>query len=275
MKFCVQEDPLAKWAFDLPPGLVKVFERAGYTELAPHLHEILFFLVVYSGIYTLSASVTPAVYPAYRKLSKRNQVNFDMHVTSQVQAIVLCAFAWMMFFDTSLDTLTSHTPFSSMAISSAIGYFVWDLYVSVKYVNMFGMPFLAHAAAALFTFFEATRPFLHNFAAPFMLYEMSTPFVNHHWFASHVPGMIPESLQKFNGLCLLGAFFIFRIVLGSYFGFKLFTEAFSNPPEGVPRWSLYAVLTTYATLTSLNFFWFSKMIKLAAKAFRAPKPKSD
>ncbi|PRT54069.1 putative TLC domain-containing protein C17A2.02c [Wickerhamiella sorbophila] len=275
MKLSIQEDPLAQWAFELPAGVVKAFNQAGYTELAPHLHEILIFLAVYSGIYTLSSVVTPAVYPAYRKLSKRNQVNFDMHVTSQVQAIVLCAFAWIIFFDPDLTSLTSHTPFSSMAISSAVGYFLWDLYVSIKYVNMFGMPFLAHAAAALFTFFEALRPFLHNYAAPFMLYEMSTPFVNNHWFASHVPGMISPELQKINGLCLLAMFFIFRIVLGSYFGIKLFTEAFTNPPVGVPSWSLYAVLTTYSLLSALNFFWFSKMIRLAAKAMRQSKRKSD
>lgn len=275
MKLYIREDPLAKYAFSLPQSVVDTCNKLGYTELPPHLHEVVFFLSLYSGIYVLSGLICPHVYPAYNKLTKRNQINFDMHVVSHIQAFVLCACAWAIYFDPALDHLTASTPFSSMSAAAAIGYFIWDLYVSLRHVDMFGMPFLAHAGAALFTFIQASRPFMHNYAAPFMLYEMSTPFVNIHWFASHVPGMIPSGWHKINGLMLLAAFFVFRIVLGSYYGFKLFSEAFKNPPVGIPAWCVYAVVTMYLTLTLLNFIWFSKMIKLAAKALRGSKKKGE
>lgn len=34
----------------------------------------------------------------------------------------------------------------------ACGYFVWDLYVSIRYVGVFGLGLLAHAVSALLVF---------------------------------------------------------------------------------------------------------------------------
>lgn len=265
------EDPLAGFKLSVPPRLENLFLYFGFTRLSDHLHEIILAALIYTAIYLGSSFIAPYLIPQYKKLSTRNRVNFDMHVVSQIQSVWLCTAAISLMFSPHLTTLTSYTPYAGMVTATATGYFIWDLFVSLKYVKEFGVGFMVHALAALVTFWQTSRPFLLNFAAPFIWFEASTPFVNNHWFATHVPGLFSENFKTKNGLCLLTVFFLCRIVSGPYNGYKLFTEAFEHPPTTVPYWALVMVLTSYASLMSLNFLWFSKMVKMALRTLNKTK----
>ena len=48
-----------------------------------------------------------------------------------------------------------------------------------------------------------------------MLYELSTPFLNIHWFCDKL-GMTGSKLRMYNGIALLVTFFGCRIVWGTY-----------------------------------------------------------
>ena len=53
------------------------------------------------------------------------------------------------------------------------------------------------------------------YGCTFMLYELSNPFVNLHWFLDKV-GMTGSRLQFYNGMILLFCFFSCRLVWGTY-----------------------------------------------------------
>lgn len=260
-------DPLAAWKPQWPEWVTAPILSLGLTKLPDHLHEVILFAVFYELLFCVSSLVSPHLVPEYRNLSPRTKYNFDMHVASHVNAILLCALSFpMLGGDPNLTTLTSYTPWAGLLCAAAVGYFIWDTWVSSKHSSLFGMGFVLHAVAALITFLQAFYPFMLNYAAPFVWFEASTPFVNIHWFATHVKGLVSERLYKINGLGLLTVFFLCRILSGPIYGFKMFREAFTTELPGVPTWAVIVVLTCYLSLVFLNFFWFSKMIRIALKS---------
>jgi hypothetical protein len=57
----------------------------------------------------------------------------------------------------------------------------------------------------------------------FILYELSTPFLNIHWFCDKL-NMTGGSLQWYNGLLLLGTFFCSRLCWGTYQSWRVFQD---------------------------------------------------
>lgn len=59
------------------------------------------------------------------------------------------------------------------------------------------------------------RPFLNYYAPVFVLYELSSPFLNIHWFLDKV-NMTGSRAQWYNGMLLLSVFFCCRLVWGTW-----------------------------------------------------------
>jgi TLC domain len=59
------------------------------------------------------------------------------------------------------------------------------------------------------------RPFLNYYAPVFILYELSTPFLNIHWFLDKV-NMTGSKAQWYNGMLLLSVFFSCRLIWGTW-----------------------------------------------------------
>lgn len=77
-------------------------------------------------------------------------------------------------FDTPLVALTSQL---------ALGYFVWDLFICVRFYEDYGPAFLLHALFCTITYYNAVMH--HNmviYSLSALLYETSTPFLNLRWF---------------------------------------------------------------------------------------------
>lgn len=149
------------------------------------------------------------------------------------------------------------------------------------------------------------RPFLNYYASVFILWELSSPFLNIHWFCDKV-GMTGSSLQLYNGLTLIATFFGARLVWGTsqsarvyrdmwavvgthpsvnttttpFFGAGRFARLeslslsakdeimfFATPESTVPFWLAAAYVGANLTLNSLNFYWFVKMIQAVMKRF--------
>lgn len=62
---------------------------------------------------------------------------------------------------------------------------------------------------------RSQRPFLNYYAPVFILYELSSPFLNIHWFLDKV-NMTGSRAQWYNGMALLSVFFCCRILWGSW-----------------------------------------------------------
>lgn len=125
-----------------------------------------------------------------------------------------------------------------------------------------------------------------------MLYELSTPFLNFHWFFDKL-GMTGSKAQLYNGFVLISVFFSARLVWGAYSSFNIYRDVFNalfitsemkfdSRPEmmmfgkdrSLPIWLVVLYLGGHVTLQVLNVFWLGKMIAAIKKRF-TPKAKEN
>ena len=65
-------------------------------------------------------------------------------------------------------------------------YFVWDMYICAVRIKENGWQMLVHALASFAVFLFGLGPFTFYYGAVFILFELSTPFLNIHWFLDKV-----------------------------------------------------------------------------------------
>jgi hypothetical protein len=133
-----------------------------------------------------------------------------------------------------------------------------------------------------------------------MLYELSTPLLNIHWFLDKA-GMTGSSLQIYNGVALIVTFFAVRLVYGAYMSVQIYSDVWravhvncdiikgsnferqdrsissklmANCP--LPSWLLLIYLGAHVTLNSLNVYWFGAMVRaIKRRADFGTRPKAS
>ena len=180
----------------------------------------------------------------------------------------------------------------------AAGYFLWDTTVSVEHLEILGVSSLLHGLAALGVSMLGFRPFANYYGINFVLYELSTPFLNVHWFLDKF-GMTGSTVQWVNGILLLASFFASRLVWGVYQSVHIYRDVYTawrsqgvlsdacatvfadlqsggvaNIPlacRQLPTWLGLFYVGANTALTVLNVLWFWKMIAAVRKRFDGPK----
>lgn len=148
-----------------PPLLVKFTTPLANALALPtlpfHIHEIILATLSYHLICTfvspyVSSWLFPNIYP---KFNARTRLNWDVHVVSLVQSVVICTLAlYVMLNDAERWTMEwegrvfGYTAAGGMIQGLAAGYFLWDLAICAFNVSVFGWGLLAHAIAALAVF---------------------------------------------------------------------------------------------------------------------------
>ncbi|MCJ1432353.1 hypothetical protein MMC27_001709 [Xylographa pallens] len=278
------------------------------TTLPIHIHEVLLAFAFYHLVNSYGSSyLSTRLFPReYGSLSAKTRLNWDVHVVSFVQSCIINFLAlWVMWRDEERrnmdwrERVYGYTGGDGMIQGFAAGYFLWDLCISVMHVDVFGWGMLAHAVSALVVFSLGFRPFVNFYAPTFILYELSSPFLNIHWFCDklHLTG---SRIQLYNGLVLLATFFSCRLVWGTYQSIRVYQDvwaAIQSPgalpfltnttttadidPHSeilrfqgdgvVPIWLACTYLGSNMVLNTLNFYWFGKMIEAVKKRFRPVK----
>lgn len=199
-----------------------------------HAHEVLFFFTFYQVVQSvispkLSAWLFPNIYPHF---PRRTKLNWDVHVVSLVQSVVICAAAlWVMFADGERKSMTAgervygYSGACGLIQAMATGYFLYDLIVSTVNIEIFGIGLWFHAVSALWVFSLGFRPFVNFYSPVFILYELSSPFLNFHWFFDKV-NMTGSKPQWYNGMLLLSVFFGCRLVWGTWQSVLVFKDIF-------------------------------------------------
>jgi TLC domain len=140
-----------------PPAFLKavtpICEYFGFKALALHLHVILGAAILYQIIFLLSPLISSPL-KSYTNLKTRSKINWDLHLVSMVQSLLICWLAYLALGDPKLkeDRVFGYAPFGADVSALACGYFVWDSYVSVKYAKFFGIGFALHGLASLAVF---------------------------------------------------------------------------------------------------------------------------
>jgi hypothetical protein len=137
------------------------------------------------------------------------------------------------------------------------------------------------------------RPFVNYYAPDFILYELSSPFLNIHWFCDKL-NMTGGTVQLVNGIFLLATFFLCRLAWGSYASLSVFRDCLRAlrfnqaglntitpviSPNNVmvyagdrdtPAWILISYALSNVTLNLLNWYWIKQMIATIRKRFAPP-----
>lgn len=135
------------------------------------------------------------------------------------------------------------------------------------------------------------RPFANYYGVAFVLYAISTPFLNLHWYFDKC-NMTGGKAQLVNGVALLVTFFGTRLVWGTYQSVMVYQDLMHvlRMPESVnkswlhgsevmqfsdqqvlPLWLAYTYMASNMLLTVLNFYWFWRMVETVTKRFRSPR----
>ncbi|ODQ79535.1 hypothetical protein BABINDRAFT_8451 [Babjeviella inositovora NRRL Y-12698] len=234
-----------------------------------HWHEVAGSFVFYLAVHFLAPHFSRTFCPkAYASLSPKNRANFDIHHVAMVQAlisIVVTAFFWNNPDWTSND-IHGYRPFGGFISAITVGYFIWDLAVCARYFHLFGVGFLAHAVAALAVFAATLIPFCQPWVPCFLLFELSSPFVNMNWYASRLPeGTFSNTFVLVNGLCLMVTFFSVRIVWGFYAIYTCLWSYYTQWATIDHKWVPIMIVSLNTMLNVLNVFWFTKMVQIAIK----------
>ncbi|KAK5108543.1 hypothetical protein LTR62_008200 [Meristemomyces frigidus] len=308
-----------------PPVLVRLTkpyaDALGLSTLPLHIHEVLFALCLYTFVCTVvSPYLSKKFYPErYAALNHRTKVSWDVHVVSFVQSCIICSLSlYIILFDEDRkswrgadrwqERVWGYSGATGLCQSFALGYFTWDLIMCTWRVDIFGWGMLAHAVSAVSVFALGYRPFCYFWAPVFLLYELSSPFLNIHWFCDKV-GLTGSTTQAVNGALLTGSFFGCRIVWGMYNSYNTFHDLYTAYAAGhshapawasdknmrtavsgdlgiyydagrqerafmgqqyLPPWLPIIYLASNLVLNALNVWWFFKMIQTIRKRFDPP-----
>lgn len=187
------------------------------------------------------------------------------------------------------DRLYGYSGGAGLVQAMATGYFIWDVMICIVNYSVLGALDLLHGIIAGSVAILGFRPFALYYGLGFLLFELSTPFVNIHWGCDKVD-LTGSTTQWYNGIVLIITFFSCRLAWGSYLTINFFKDVWTAiqadqeqqsisygvvKPGGevamqkmLPYWVAALFCAGNLGLTSLNFFWFSKMIEAVRKRFR-------
>jgi hypothetical protein len=145
----------------LVPYAQKLADALALPSLPLHFHEVI---VAYAIYHVTNAYISPAFSRAffgrtYTSLNARTKLNWDVHIVSFVQSVLICSLAlWVMWADRersemdSTERVHGYTGASGLIQAFAGGYFLWDLVITAQNVRIFGVGMLFHAISALCVF---------------------------------------------------------------------------------------------------------------------------
>jgi len=236
--------------------------------LALHWHMVLGSALVFHALVYVSQWLSPRLFGQhYLKLAPRKRLDWDTHVVAFIFSIVISTLALKQLQDPVLkaDKVWGYTRLGGDVNAISCGYFLWDIYVSSMLVKEHGYGMLVHAFASFAVFIFGLGPFTFYYGAVFILFELSTPFLNVNWFLDKC-GLTGTWLQLVNGILFILTFFCARILWGFYMSFQYFSDLWAQR-HIVPVFHLALYGVSNSILMTLNVFWFFKIIAALRRRF--------
>lgn len=240
-------------------------------EIVNNLHTLLFGITLYSTLFQLSKILLlfPSVYVPLK--NKKNRLDCCVRLVSFIQAIIICVLGLPVFGNKYLgvDHVFATTPYSKFYTSMALSYFIWDTIVSAVYVNYFGVGFLIHGIVSTAVFYIAVEyKFIQYYSAIFLLFEISTPFLDIRWVGLKFD-VLSETFKLINNIILILIFFFVRICWGWYQVFRLGFDLYAaKDTDGFNTVGAIIILACNFVLDVLNVFWFGKMMTVAIETLK-------
>ncbi|CAB4424859.1 unnamed protein product [Rhizophagus irregularis] len=244
------------------------FNSISLPKLTYHWHMLLLSTFTCNVTVVFSRLISSYLFPkTYNNLQGLKKLNWDIHFVSMVHCLLIVLLSIPIFWDEELikDKVFGYDNYAGNVYSIACGYFLWDALVSLYHVREFGIGFVLHGTCCFGVFLFAYRPFLNYYGAVFLMFEISTPFLNIHWFMDKL-GLTGTLPQLINGVCLLTSFFCARIIFGFYMSYHTF-QSVLQVIDKIPLFLCVIYGTANIILNCLNVYWFVKMIEALLKRF--------
>lgn len=254
---------------------VTPYAQSVYLPYMPdHIMAILRSMLLWWSVQLLSHGVSPYLFPkTFAKMPTRTRISWDLHVVSLVHSLIIGPV--MLYYFVNLNEQTDrlfgydYTLGQMYAIS--LGYFLWDVIVSLRYE---GITFIVHGFLGFCANINVYRPLLMFGGLPILMWELSTPFLNIHWFLDKC-GLTGTVVQFVNALCLLLTYVIVRMTLGVYQSYVIISMVWSERAT-----NLFIMLKLFYTvglimLNMFNYMWFFKMLRAMHKRFAPPASKKS
>lgn len=170
-----------------------------------------------------------------------------------------------LLFDPLLqgDSFTSYSTVAYYTITTAVGFFLWDVIICARHYDEFRFPLLFHGIACLLTFVSFLDGKFMYYGCFYLTFEASTPFLNMQWLLEKMNAR--PSLKLANGVLLLSSFFVFRIALGIGYSFLVWQDINERLPamtDSSDRFFGYYYTIAMLSLSLLNVYWFYLLCRL-------------
>ncbi|KAM6500339.1 TLC domain containing protein [Amanita muscaria] len=213
----------------------------------------------------LSRTVAPVSYTAIR--SRRTRNTWGVHFTSQCHVLVVVPVAlWCIReqardpeWDKRRERMFGWDERAAHVNAIACGYFLWDSLDAI--INFTNIGYVIHGTRIPFKCpKQADRPFGSYYVTRCLLWEVSTFFLNNHWFLDKT-NRTGSTLQLINGLCLLATFFGARIIFGILISLDFLVSALHEYKD-LPFFYVLVSLISCFTLQGLNWYWYGSQSRL-------------
>ncbi|ORE07948.1 DUF887-domain-containing protein [Rhizopus microsporus var. microsporus] len=246
----------------------QLLDQLSLSTLKYHWQSVLISAMFFTIVYEISRILSPVLFPkTFQFFKGYNAPNWHIHVVSTVHCIAVVVGSFFILFDNSLehDRVFGYTKWAADIYSISCGYFLWDTITAIYFYKDQGISMVLHGIASFSVFIFSFRPFVNYYGAIFLMYELSTIFLNFHWFMDKI-GWSGSRIQLINGVVLLLTFFGARVVFGTVMSVKMWIDIYAVKDHVPLRYWIVYGSANFAT-SCLNFWWFSRMIKMLRKRF--------
>lgn len=161
--------------------------------------------------------------------------------------------------------------FCDIVFSISYGYFLWDVYISFSIPHPTDFRVHALFCSLIYSFANFT-PYMHRPATIVLLFEISTIFLHSSRIATQHK---KTKIALINKILFLVTFFIFRILIGSFVTYELWSififESIDVDHKDVPSWFYCTVLFINLLFHCLNLYWFKHILTVAINSLSSKK----
>jgi len=237
--------------------------------------------IFWTFLYLLAGYLSKRIFPFYSLFAEADRVNWDSRVVSLVHAVVasLAVIIYYLCSEGYEDVVFGNTAIGRIACTISSGFFAWDMGIVLLKWKVFGFPLILHAFYCVTVFSGALLPLMQFYATFFLSFECSSIFLNTYFLMQiaeeNTPSkQMPKQFTRFQsiiGVLFAISFVIIRLVLGNYYYFHYWREAWARPDDLHPMvWNFYRLMTLFSGL--LNAIWFIEIIKKAVGAGTTTPP---
>ncbi|KAJ1733073.1 hypothetical protein LPJ61_001742 [Coemansia biformis] len=198
-------------------------------------------------------------------MNKVERYKWCVRVTSTSHAAYIVTRSLVIIANTKLRSNPLHGSDldAESAYAIAAGYFLWDMVNTYANIDINGWGFMCHAVMSFSVYVLSYRPLLQYYGACFMMFEVSTIFLNVH-LAFEDLGLKDYILYYINGMALVSSFFFVRVVYGTILSINVWRELANS---AIPISPPVAFVIRFANLVlmGLSYYWFGVVITAAKR----------